>query len=375
MAVRTSKRFYGPKEGMDILRRMTMKKLVFALVLVAALLVIALPAAAQGPRPVFVRAVGTNEDPFGGLPLFDTQKANDFSAKFLDPSLGSNAVQGGIPSDKSGDGTSPRKAVYIGGAWAAQTPAKGFGISAGEHPQEIPSCVTMKVPAGQNRWFKYDSWAWAPAANAIQGYPIFTQTWLDDELDGATKPSGSAVFGASSQYAYGIQAWDGWSSKLDANGDNTGYGRDQAGTNGNWNGMAGPHSEGFVMFVYGTNILQPNYQYAAPNAFLFTVGVGSSGSLNRSGPVPPESGISTSVYCNPNANNGDPVQGVPPSMQCKGFGNVGYGQYWPSQPSHLLFYESRFDGWNFARVLNQMVWDATASVCSYRDVRKGAPGH
>jgi len=341
-----------------------MKKLVFALVLVVALLVVALPAAAQGPAPTpwFVRAAGTNEDPFGGLPLYNDQKASAMSAKFLDPALGSDPVPGGVPSDKSGDGTSPRKAVYIGGAWAAQQPSKGFGIDVGEHPQEIPSCVTMKIPAGQNRWFKYDSWKWAPSKASKTGYPIQTQVWVDDELDGATKPSGSAVFGAANLYSYGIQAWDGWSGKLDANYDSTSYSVN-----------SGPHSDGFVTWIYPPDMLQPNFQFAAPNAWIFTVNVGSSGSLSRS--APGQAGVSNSILCQPPVSaklNFDQATGLITSGIigiCKD--NVGYAQYNPDQPSHLLFYQSQVDGWSFARVLNQMVWDGTASVCSYRDVQKG----
>jgi len=346
-----------------------MKKLVFALVVVAALLVVAMPVAAQGPRPVFVRAVGTNEDPFGGLPLFNDEKPNSISGKFFDPSLGSDPVQGGIPSDKSGDGTSPRKAIYIGGAWAAQSPAKGFGIDAGEHPQEIPSCVTLKIPAGQNRWFKFDSWKYAPSKSSAQGYALFQQLWLDDELDGATKPSGSAVWGAASQYMYGTQAWDGWQKNANENGNNTSYGGAAAGTGGNWNGMAGPNAEGYVMWYVGPDLLQPNFAYPAPNAWLFTVNTGSSGSLSRSGPIPPPAGNSNSIYCQGIANDA----GGNSRQQYVCYAAMGYGQYNPSQPSHLLWYETRQEGWGFARVYNQMVWDGTVSVCSYRSIRTQAP--
>jgi hypothetical protein len=344
---------------------MTMKKLGFALIVVAALLVVAMPAAAQGPRPVFMRAVGTNEDPFGGLPLYGTEKPTGMNSLIQLGVGGDVPVSGGKPSDKSGDGTSPRKAIYIGSAWAAQSPAKGFQIDAGEHPQEIPSCVTLKIPAGQNRWFKFDSWMYAPSKlNPTKGYPVTQAVWLDDELDGATKASGSAVWGASSQYMYGTQAWDGWQKNADANGDNTTYGTYQSGTNGNWNGWAGPHSEGYVMFYYAPDMLQPNFAFPAPNAWLFTVGVGSSGSLNRSAPYPPEGGVSASQLCQINMN----AVGVKMSI-CNSVS--GFGQYTPGQPSHLLYYETRQEGWGFVRVLNQMIWDGTASVCSYRNVQTG----
>jgi hypothetical protein len=349
---------------------MTMKKLVFALIVVAALLVVAMPAAAQGPRPVFMRAVGTNEDPFGGLPIVGSEKPAAMSSLIQLGANGDVPLSGGIPSDKSGDGTSPRKAIYIGSAWAAQSPTKGFVIDAGEHPQEIPSCVTLKIPAGQNRWFKFDSWAWAPTKLNINGYPVYQQVWLDDELDGATKSSGSAVFGAASQYMYGTQAWDGWQKNADAAGDNTSYGGNRGGTNGNWNGMAGPHAEGFVMFYYGPDMLMPNFAFNAPNAWLFTVTTGSSGSLNRSAPYPPEGGVSDSQYCQWNTNS----TSNPPVTDNRCYQYMGYGQYNPAQPSHLLWYESRQQGWGFVRVLDQMVWDATASVCSYRSVRTLAPG-
>jgi hypothetical protein len=340
-----------------------MKKLVFALIVVAALLVVAMPVAAQGPRPVFMRAVGTNEDPFGGLPLYGSEKPAAMNSLIQLGVGGDRAMSGGIPSDKSGDGTSPRKAIYIGSAWAAQQPGKGYGIDIGEHPQEIPSCVTLKIPAGQNRWFKFDSWDFAPSKLSLQGYPVFQQVWLDDELDGATKASGSSVWGASSQYMYGTQAWDGWQKNADANGDNTTYGTYRAGTGG-WNGMAGPHSEGYVMFAYGPDMLQPNFAFAAPNAWLFTVNVGSSGSLSRSAPYPPEGGVSASQVCQINMN----AAGVKTSV-CNSVS--GYGQYSPGQPSHLLWYETQQEGWGFVRVLNQMIWDGTASVCSYRSVRTG----
>jgi hypothetical protein len=346
-----------------------MKKLVFALVVVAALLVVAMPVAAQGPRPVFVRAVGTNEDPFGGLPIGGTQYPG--SSKYnvggitglgqLNNGTGDVAVSGGVPSDKSGDGTAIRKAIYIGGAWANQAQnVKGFGLSAGETPMEIPSCVTVKIPAGQGRWFKMDTWKEAASAgSSVPKEPLFLQVWVDDELDGATKPSGSAVWGAASQYAFGVQAWDGWSKNLDAAGDNTSYGGARAGA-GNWNGISGPHAEGFLMTMYSPNMLQPNFAYPAPNAWLYTVNSSSTG-LSRSGPVPPPEGVAPSFECQMNNNSAGALM-----SKCNTI--IGYGQYNPSQPSHLLWYETRSDGWWHALVTNRMIWDGTASVCSYRSI-------
>jgi len=330
-----------------------MKKLVFALIVVAALLVVAMPVAAQGPKPWFVRAVGTNEDPFGGLPLYGSEKPWNMNSIIQLGVGGDVAMPGGLPSDKSGDGTSPRKAIYIGGAWANQQPAKGFGIGAGEHPTEIASCVTVKIPAGASRWFKMDTWKWAPIAGSAQGYPIELQVWLDDELDGATKPSGSSVWGAADDYMVGTQAWDGWQKNADSNYGVTAY-----------KSTGGPHVEGYVMQMYPPEMLMPNFAFKAPNAWLFTVNAGSTGSISRSGPYPPEGGVSNSINCQQNVNSA-----VPGVLMNKCVGNVGFGSFNMSQPSHLLWYATRSEGWWFARVINQMIWDGTSSVCSYRSVQ------
>jgi len=49
----------------------------------------------------------------------------------------------------------------------------------------------------------------------------------------------------------------------------------------------------------------------------------------------------------------------------------GWGQFNANQPSHLLFWEGRMEGWGFVALKNQMIWDNTASICSYRSVRTG----
>ncbi len=103
---------------------MKFMKWLVPLAVVAVLLTLALPVSAQGPGPV-VRAVtyygpmwvvvaGTNEDPFGGLPKnYALGPAQGFgiAGKFGYNPAG--IVPGGVPSARSGDGSSPRKAINI----------------------------------------------------------------------------------------------------------------------------------------------------------------------------------------------------------------------------------------------------------------------
>lgn len=301
-----------------------MKKLIFALVLVAALLVVALPAFAQGPvtilttdqgkKPIYVVKAGTNEDPFGGLPI-QTSSGLGSASKYGIGGPGVFLRQGGVPSNKSGDATSPRKSVYVGGAWQ---------LSDDVH-RELPTCATVKVPAGTSRWFKMDTWK-----------DKKLQVWLDDEKNDATAPSGSAVFGAADAYMAGLNPGSAWIAKAYS---------DQWGSTA-FNTYAGPFTEGFVMAILDPNNMRPNYAYEAPNAALYTVGTSASGSPYRSG-----QGVGDRVS----------VTGI------IGETNVhGYATFNPTQPGHLLWFEGRFDGWVHARVYNQMIWDGVVSVCTYR---------
>jgi hypothetical protein len=378
-----------------------MKKLFFALFVIVALLVVAMPVAAQGPDPYIPVRAWYNRtaemsatwvgDPFGGNPRLGIEvkyepdgkggvKATSFNAswpyagivaKFGPSPFGpyalnpvGNILPGGIPSSMSGDGSGPRKAIYIGGAWAdsAVNPASCYGVPAtyanvecrgrNENPYEIPACATVKIPAGTTKWFKLDTWTKDNADNKLR-----TQIWLDDELDGATKPSGSAVFGAANKYMLGTSNWDDWSATAF-------YG-------------ANPQNElevnGFWMQVYDPDVLQPNYAFPAPNAWIFTLDVSGAGSLRRSCTAAAYAG----QPCVP-ASKGGPSSNAGVSIGVTGYYNFlpdgtwvgsgvkGYGVFNKFQPSHLLWYEGSWDGWVFLRVGNQMLWDGTATVCSYR---------
>ncbi len=293
---------------------MKLMKWLVPLAIVIVLLAIALPAAAQGPTytpgantqvvtykgPVYVVSAGTNEDPFGGFPKT--------SRKFSDTGL----LPGGTPSINSGDGSSPRKAIYIGGPWAPDlTPTEG----------ERPACATVKLPAGTSRWFKADTWK--------DRQLIF---WLDDELNDATKPSGSAVFGAADNYMSGTASGGLWQKNAYFDSPNS----------SGWKG-ASPSMEGYVMAIYDPDSLYPNRNFDPPNAAILTLNVSGSGSLRRSLGNVSLSGI---------------VGTVP----------HGFGQYNFGEPRHLLWYDGHFDGFVYTRVYNQMVWDGVVSVCSYRHV-------
>jgi hypothetical protein len=300
-------------------------KVIVPLLVVVALVIMALPASAQGPifvqttdqgkKPVWVVKAGTTEDPFGGLPL-STSSGLGAASKFGIGGPGVFAIQGGKPSTNSGDGTSPRKSIYIGGAWT----------SVQSDQQELPTCTTLKVPAGTSRWFKMDTW-----------YGKKLQVWLDDELNTATAPSGSAVFGAADNWFSGLTPGSAWAKN--SFGDSP---------------EANPNLfEGFVLAILDSDNMKPNYAYAPPNAALYTVGTSASGSPLRSGqgvsPVPDRISLTGIIY-----------SGMPTSN------TSGYGTWNKAQPSHLIWWEGAGDGWYHARVYNQMIWDGVATVCSYR---------
>lgn len=290
-----------------------MKKLIFALLIVAALLVVVMPAAAQGPapvmiqtrdrgpKPIYVVKAGTNEDPFGGLPI-QTSSGLGAASIFGTGGPGVFLIPGGVPSNKSGDGTTPRKSIYIGGAWD-----KDGG--------ELPTCATVKIPAGSSRWFKMDTWK-----------DFQLQVWVDDELNDATTPSGSAVFGAGDYYMLGLAPGSAWA--VNAASSKGAIPED---------GWVGPYTEGFVMAILDPDNMRPNYAFPPPNATLYTT-------------------------------NGDRDKNNLSTADILGSQSIhGYGQYNWAQPSHLLWYDgNNWAGWVHAKVTNQMIWDGTVSVCSYR---------
>ncbi len=272
----------------------------------------ALSGSTKLPAPFVYPSNGKYVTPFGGEPLT--------SAKF-----GTNGIlPGGTTKQEGGDGTSALKAIYIGPAW---DPNPSVRSDLGERPMEIPGCATVKVPAGTSRWFKAEGWE---NKNLL--------LWLDDELDGATSPSGSARFGGADLYMSGLngahpRAANAWDSP------NT------------WTGYAvktGPEIDGFVMAVYDPDNLKANDAFDAPNAALYTVNYSGGGSPRRSAP----------------GYRGVSVFGV------TGAGIHGYGTFNPNTPNHLLWYDGGNDpGWWNIRVYNQMIWDGTVSVCAYRSNR------
>ncbi len=270
-------------------------QVMISLLLLIATLAVAMPAFADQP--------GANEDPFGGFPILGTDPGGiGIVAKFgLSP--WGTPFPGGLPSRKSGDGTSPRRAIYIGGIW---------GESAGENPPELPNCVTLKIPAGNYRWFKLDTWS-----------DRRVRIWVDDELDGATKASGWSVWGAADQYMLGTAPGDAWQrNTLDRS-------------------QVENFLNGFVMAVYDPDNLNPMWAFNPPNAAILSVNTNSRGEL-LSGPD------NVSV------------------KDATGAGIHGYGSFNPSEPSHLLWYEGHFNGWLFISVYNQMIWEGWESVCSQR---------
>ena len=270
-------------------------RVIISLLAVTTSLAVAMPAVADQP--------GTNEDPFGGRPITGTVPGGiGIVAKFgLTPWGAPNP--GGVPSRNSGDGTSPRRAIYIGGIW---------GASAGENPPELANCATIRIPAGNYRWFKLDTWS-----------DRRVRIWDDDELATATKASGSAVWGAADHYMLGTAPGDAWQKNaLDrSQSDN--------------------FVNGFVMAIYDPDNLKPMWAFDPPNAALLSVSTDSKGELLRG----------------------------PDSISVKdatGAGIEGYASFNPSEPRHLLWYEGHFNGWVFVSVYNQMIWDGVASVCSQR---------
>jgi hypothetical protein len=274
---------------------MKLSKVIVLLLLLIATAVAAMPVSADGP--------GANEDPFGGFP-FDGRVIGGIGivAKFGLSPYGNSFFPGGSPSLKSGDGTTPRKAISINGIWFEQ----------GDRPAELTNCSTVKMPAGTARWFKMQ---------AYEDRRIWI--WLDDELNGATKPSGSAVFGAADEYMVGTQAFDAWQR------------------NAFTDDVSGNYQEGFVLAIYSPDSLRPNYAYPPPNAGLLTFETNGRGLL---------------------------LQGVGnlSLADVTGTGIVGYGSFNPDQTGHLLWYEGQHNGWVYAMAYNQMVWDGVASVCSQR---------
>jgi hypothetical protein len=225
--------------------------------------------------------VGTNEDPFGGLPIRETE----FGA----------ILPGGVPSALSGDGSTPRKAIYI-----------------------ADDCATLRFQAGKARWFKLDAWG-----------DKQQQIWLDDELEKAIVPSGSAVWGAAHNYMIGTAPGDGWRANAYPNADA-----------GNEN-----LRHGYVMAVYDPDALRPlNVFSPTPyngNAAILAVNTDARGFL-LNGPT--------------NLSIADAA----------GARIHGYGAFNRAQPSHLLWHSATYSGWVFVQVYNQMIWDDTASVCAAR---------
>lgn len=163
--------------------------------------------------------VGTNEDPFGGLPIRDTE----FGA----------LMPGGVPSALSGDGSTPRRAIYI-----------------------ADDCATLRFQAGKTRWFKLDAWG-----------DKQQQIWLDDELASATAPSGSAVWGAALDYMLGTAPGDAWRANAYPSVD---------AANANLR-------HGYVMAVYDPESVRPLNVFSPPNAAILSVNTDARGFL-RYGP-------------------------------------------------------------------------------------------
>ncbi len=265
---------------------MRFKFFILALSLVG-LLLAAMPVVADQP--------GGAQDPFGGAPVVGGVGVVDGEL-----TIKTTLVPGGNPSRASGDGTSPRKAINISGGWGP-----------GDPPAELSNCGTLRIPAGNARWFKLET---------FENRRV--RIWLDDELDNATKPSGSAVFGAANVYMWGTAAGDAWQTNA-------------------YQTEFGGFKDGFVMAIFDPDNLQPNFAYAAPNAAILTFDTDAKGLLQ---------------------NNRDNLS----LEEITGAGIHGYGAHNPHQPSHLLWYEGRHTGWVYVMVYNQMIWDGTASVCSVR---------
>jgi len=355
-----------------------MKKLIFALFIVAALVVVAMPAAAQGPNPYVplwydrtpemgrVKAwMDAGGDPPGGYPRLSVAVKYDVNAagtavvptnlaaawpyagivaKFgLTPY--SALLPGGIPSNASGDGSTWNKAIYIGGAWADNSvnPRTRHlwdpntmvdphiqGRYSNENPYEIPGCATFKVPAGQNIAVKFDTWSKDSQGNRIQ-----TQVWLDDELDGAKKFSGSATFGAANKWFLGTSNYgDGWSVNY---------------TTPRGNQQDANKIQGYVMKI-APSALEPNMAYPPPNALALIGECTSAVYAGQSCVQAPSGGPSN-----------------PAGASSSYWGYQALANFNPNQPSHLLWAEGNWDGWVYLQIRNQMIWDGTVTVCSFRD--------
>lgn len=278
-------------------------KVIIPVLAIISIFSVAMPAAADLP--------GLNEDPFGGNAVFEKigiplcREPEYCGEIFVDTAT---IMQGGVPSKKSGDGTTPRRAIYIGGIWGGSS----LDSASGENPPELPNCATVKIPEGSARWFKLDTWG-----------DRRVHIWLDDELVGATRSSGSAVKGAAWAYMSGTAPGD------------------VRRTNAFEEAEGPSFLEGFVMAIYDPDSLKPNYAFNPPNAAILTLDTSRAGLLNRG---------SDSLFLE----------------DITGGGIHGYGSYNPNIPNHLLWYEGRFNGWVYVLVHNQMIWDGSATVCSQR---------
>ncbi|MBM3130487.1 MAG: hypothetical protein FJ009_17900 [Chloroflexi bacterium] len=288
-------------------------KAIALFIFLVALCRVAIPASADAP--------GANEDPFGGLPITGTiPDGVGVVARFGLSPLG-YALPGGVPSFKSGDGATPRRAINISGAWGRQNPAPMGPLLASESPEsftvtiiELPNCATLKIPAGKARWFKLETYR-----------DRRVQIWLDDERDGATTASGFSVFGAADRYMFGTAPGDGWQMNALRDGGS----------------QTANFLEGFVLAVYDPDNLKPLWAFRPPNAAILSVNTDARGLL-----LPGPDGITIA--------------------EATGAGIHGYANHNRNVPQHLLWYEGRFHGWVFVMVYNQMIWDSTASVCSQR---------
>jgi hypothetical protein len=262
------------------------------------------------PTATSADAPGTNEDPFGGYPITGIVADGEGAAARFGLSPFGYAWPGGIPSFKSGDGTTPRKAINISGLWAGPSPDPVMRTP----PRELPNCATLVIPAGTARWFKLETYG-----------DRRTRIWLDDEPNGATSASGFSIFGAADRYMFGTTPGDGW--QVNAL-------RDGVPQTANF-------LEGFVLAVYDPDNLKPFWAFQPPNAAILSVNTDARGLL-----LPGPDGITIE--------------------QATGAGIHGYASYNPNVPQHLLWYEGRFHGWVFVMAYNQMIWDGFASVCSQR---------
>ena len=273
---------------------MSLHKTIPALCVLVALLVIVVPVSADPP--------GKNQDPFGGFPITGIVHDGEGAVARFGLTPWGGALPGGNPSTQSGNGSSPRKAIYIGG--------EGQDPETGERSSDFPNCGTVRIPAGSTRWFKLDT-----AADSL------VKIWLDDELDDEEEPSGQATFGAAYQYMLGTTPGSAWQVNVFKDGVRSNF------------------LHGFVMAILGPGNLKPNNTFNPPNAAILTLDVDKAGILKRG-------------------------QDNRSLAEITGAGISSYGDFNRNEPSHLLWYQGHFDGWVYVMVYNQMIWDGTASVCS-----------